>query len=88
MINPVNNQESKFAFTGDPVTQTGWLDSSPLDVRSLLSSASFTLASGEKKRVSIVWVVEKGQDLSSALENLKSKVDDVRNNDHLWRFDK
>ncbi|NIV11610.1 MAG: hypothetical protein GWN62_10105, partial [Aliifodinibius sp.] len=79
MINPVTGNETKFAFTGDPITQTGWLDSIAIDVRSLLSSAPFTLAPGEKKIVSIVWIVESGQNLADALVNLKSKVDDIRN---------
>ncbi|MGD2066489.1 MAG: hypothetical protein PVI43_04900 [Candidatus Bathyarchaeota archaeon] len=87
MVNPTNSQETKFAFTGDPVAQTGWLDDIPNDVRSLLSSAPFTLASGERKRVSIVWVVESGQELAGALANLKSKIDNVKQSDHLWKFD-
>lgn len=87
MVNPVNGEETKFAFTGDPITQTGWLDDIPKDVRSILSSAPFTLASGEKKRVSIVWVVESGQDLAAALNNLKSKINGVKQSDYLWKFD-
>jgi hypothetical protein len=86
MINPVTGNITKFAFTGDPIAQTGWLDSIPIDVRSLLSSAPFTLAAGEKKIVTIVWVVEQGQNLSAALSNLKNKVDYIRNRDDLWKF--
>lgn len=87
MINPVTGSITKFAFTGDPIKQTGWLDSIPIDVRSLLSTAPFTLAAGEEKIISIVWVVESGENLAAAIFNLKSKVDDIRSKDYLWKFD-
>lgn len=87
MINPITGDETKFAFTGDPITQQGWLDSIAIDVRSLLSTAPFTLTAGEKKTVTIVWVVESGQDLAHALTNLKGKIDDIRNKEYLWHFE-
>lgn len=37
MINPVTGLATNFAFTGDPVLQTGWLDT-PVDVRSMIST--------------------------------------------------
>jgi hypothetical protein len=86
MINPTTGKESKFTFTGDPITRTGWLDDIPIDVRSLLSTEAFSLKGGEKKTISIVWVVESGIDLSISLENLKSQIDNIRNNAVLWEF--
>jgi hypothetical protein len=86
MINPTTGKETKFAFTGDPILGTGWLDDIPVDVRSLLSTEPFSLKAGEKKTISIVWVVESGNDLSIALENLKGQIDNIRNNPVLWEF--
>ena len=86
MINPSTGKETKFAFTGDPITGTGWLDDIPIDVRSLSSTEAFSLKGGEKKTISIVWIVESGSNLSIALGNLKNKTDNIRNSRYLWEF--
>ncbi len=85
MINPTTGEETKFAFTGDPISGTGWLDT-PVDVRSLISSGPFSLRSGEKQTVAVVWVVESGDTLMRAIHALKGKTVQVRNENQLWFF--
>lgn len=85
MINPVTGQETTFAFTGDPVTKTGWLDK-PIDVRSIISTQKFSLKAGETTWVTLVWVVNDGTSLENSLSKLKSKIDLIRSEISLWQF--
>jgi hypothetical protein len=85
MINPTTGEETKFAFTGDPIAGIGWLDTQ-VDVRSLISSGSFSLGSGEKQIISFVWAVESGETLMNAIHALKGKIVQVRNENLLWFF--
>lgn len=45
MIDPITQQPTRFAYTGNPVTETGWIDTRK-DVRSLQSVSPITLAPG------------------------------------------
>jgi hypothetical protein len=85
MINPVTSLVTNFAFTGDPVSHTGWLDS-PVDVRSMISTELFSLNSGETTWVTLVWVINSGTSLENSLNKLKSKIDQVRSDISLWQF--
>jgi hypothetical protein len=86
MINPITGNQTKFAFTGDPVSKTGWLDTS-VDVRSLLSTKPFSLGVGETTWFTIVWVFSEDSDFTSSLAKFKSKFDEIRKNVSLWQFD-
>ena len=60
LINAVTNQPTTFNVSGDPVTNTGWLDSSPSDRRLMLSSGPFTMAPGESQDVVVGIVIAQG----------------------------
>lgn len=85
MIDPTTDTPTSYAFTGDPVTQTGWLDVST-DVRSLTAAGPFSLAQGQKKRFTLALIVGQGSVLSEALTHLRQQVDLVRSKAGLWRF--
>jgi hypothetical protein len=85
MVDPTTGEETKFAFTGDPVTDSGWIDT-PVDVRSLIASGPFHLRAGDTQVVTVVWVVESGDNLNLALHALKGKVVQVRCDNLLWLF--
>jgi hypothetical protein len=85
MIDPTTGEETKFAFTGDPGVGTGWLDT-PVDVRSLISSGPFSLTSGEKQTVTVVWAVESGETLLDAIHALQGKIVQIRSDNLLWLF--
>lgn len=87
MIDPTTGTQTKFAFTGDPVAETGWLDG-PLgiDVRSLLAAHPFSLAPGETKTITVLLTAGWGDRLSAALEHLNTQVDYVRSHPDLWQF--
>jgi hypothetical protein len=44
---------TKFAYYGDPVTGTGWIDPAPADKRQGMASGPFTLAPGDTQQVVI-----------------------------------
>src|SRR5262249_47300927 len=57
IINPVNSSVTTFMVSGDPVTGTGWLDSTPADRRLQLSSGPFRMAPGDSQEVSFAVTV-------------------------------
>ncbi|MHB9011175.1 MAG: T9SS type A sorting domain-containing protein [Ignavibacteriaceae bacterium] len=59
-INPINNQPTKFAFSGDPVAGTGWLDGvalPPGDRRQGMASGPFTMAPNDTQQVVVAEMV-------------------------------
>lgn len=85
MINPITGMPTPFAFTGDPITRTGWLDK-PYDVRSLLNCGPFQIKAGETQVLTVVWAVATGADLRESLGSLRDKIDAVRSRSNLWDF--
>lgn len=83
MINPVTNTPTMFAFTGDPISETGWLDV-VVDVRSLLNGPILSIAPGESATVTIVMAVSDGDNLDLALNNLKQKIAQIRSTSEWW----
>jgi hypothetical protein len=62
---------SRFVFSGDPVTQSGWLDSTPADRRFLMSSGPFTLAAGDTQEVVGAKIIAPGTDNLAAVRALR-----------------
>jgi hypothetical protein len=71
LINAVTGQPTKFNVSGDPVTNTGWLDSSPSDRRLMLSSGPFTMASGASQEVVVGIVVAQGESRLASVALMK-----------------
>jgi len=83
MINPITGNETKFAFNGNPITQTGWIDES-LDVRSLLNTNEFSLYPKSTIYLTVVITIAGGNNLENAIINLKNKIDNIRLTTELW----
>jgi hypothetical protein len=83
MIDPSNGIATRFAFTGDPVAGSGWIDE-PYDVRSLQSLAPFDLAAGETKSVTVAWLNVAGNDLTDGLARVKAQFDAVMERRGEW----
>jgi hypothetical protein len=80
MINPVTGMPTRFAFTGDPVTGTGWIDE-PNDLRQLLSFAPVDLEPGASVHYRLAWIFASGSDLPSAIDELFRKTDLIKATD-------
>lgn len=81
-IDPITNLPSRFAFTGDPITNIGWTRSasgfSPADVRSLLSLGPITLAPGDTQEVNAAFVIAQGHDRLQSVRQLRDYVFNIR----------
>jgi len=64
-------QPSRFVFNGDPVTQTGWLDSAPDDRRFLMSAGPFTLAAGDTQVIVGAKIIAPGVTNLNAVQALR-----------------
>lgn len=85
MVDPTTRNESKFAFTGDPVTQTGWVDERT-DIRSMQSLQPFDFVPGETKSFTVVWIFAKGENLEHGLTQLKAYHDIVMSRPDVWDY--
>lgn len=72
---PCNTIDPRFWYSGDPVTNTGWLNALASDSRQITNAGPFTLKKGEEKEVVLAYVVGQG---SSALNSITvaRRIDD------------
>ena len=75
LVNPSTGLPTTFQHSGDPVTNTGWLDSNPADRRMFLSSGPFTMAPGDTQEVVCAVIVGEGRDRLSAITGLRVNDD-------------
>jgi hypothetical protein len=66
-----NQPITTYFVPGDPVTETGWLDTNEADRRLMLSSGPFTMAPGDSQEVVVAVMVAQGSDNLSSLTLLK-----------------
>lgn len=72
IIDPTTSSPTTFVFSGDPVTQTGWLDTSPADKRMMLSSGPVHLGPGESTDILVALMVGQGTNRLSSISALRS----------------
>ena len=70
-IDPTTNEVTKFVLSGDPVTNTGWVDSSPGDRRLLLAAGPFTMAVGDTQETVVATLAALGSDRLSSISVLR-----------------
>src|SRR5690606_1915115 len=73
LTNPEDGQPTPYAFTGDPVEETGWLGIES-DVRSLLSSGPFELEAGGSLRFFVGLVTARRGSLAESIEAAKEQL--------------
>ncbi|MBN1153893.1 hypothetical protein JXB12_03125 [candidate division KSB1 bacterium] len=66
-----DGNNSRFVFNGDPVTQSGWLDSKPDDRRFLMSSGPFQLKAGDTQEIVGAKIIAPGTDNLAAVNALR-----------------
>ena len=69
-----DGQILKYHYSGDPVTQTGDLDSAPADRRMMPSSGPFTFNPGDSQYVLVKLVVGQGGDRFASITKLKETL--------------
>jgi hypothetical protein len=71
VVDPTTGQPTPFNVSGDPVANTGFLDSSPSDRRLMLSSGPFTMAPGDTQDVVVGIVVAQGESRLASVALMK-----------------
>lgn len=71
LIDPLTGQVTKFFHPGDPVTDSGWLDSNPADRRFLMNSGPFAMAPGDTQEVVGAVIVAQGSDRLNSVTLLR-----------------
>jgi len=85
MVNPVTGEITRFAHTGDPVSETGWLDSRR-DVRNLLSIAPFDLMPGETKTMTAVVFLAQAPSFAEVMPELENTFDSILDRRQQWDY--
>jgi hypothetical protein len=75
-IDPTTGVPTHYVVSGDPVGETGWLDSIPGDRRFMLNSGPFTMVPGDTQLVVIGIVIGQGQNRIDSVRLMKM-YDDV-----------
>ena len=62
-----------FQVSGDPVANTGWLDSNPADRRLFLSAGPFAMAPGDTQEVVTAIIIGQGGNRLESISDMKAK---------------
>jgi hypothetical protein len=65
------NTDPRYIFSGDPITEEGWLDDNPADKRFMVNCGPFQLAAHDTQDVVVSYMVAQGSDALNSLEKLK-----------------
>jgi hypothetical protein len=80
IIDPTTNAETKFMYNGDPVNDTGWVQTSWGDRRFLFSAGPFTLAPGDTQEVVEAIIISQGASDVLSVASLREDTKWVRLN--------
>jgi hypothetical protein len=69
---------TRYRYSGDPVTTSGWLDAVGGDRRLLLSTGPFTLPPGATREIVAALIVGQGSDRLSSVTDLRARTDAAR----------
>ncbi len=80
IINPVTGKSTKFIFSGDPETNTGWVQNNMADMRFLISVGPITMNPGDTQIIIIAQSVAKGSSNLNSVTKLKQYAQLIKNN--------
>jgi hypothetical protein len=71
-INPI------YWFSGDPVNEIGWINTTSGDLRSITNVGQFALPAGQTKEVMVAYIVGRGTDPLNSIDVTKSYSDEIQ----------
>ncbi len=74
MIDPVTGSVSHWAYSGDPILESGWLDPLPSDRRMILSTGPVTISPGDTGAVTLVVLPVQQVSSKAAIWDLKQRL--------------
>jgi hypothetical protein len=79
-----NDVDSKYWFSGDPVTDVGWICTQNQDMKNLVSTGPFELEKDKQQEIIIAYVVGRGIDyfnsITVARENVQRAIEEYESN--------
>lgn len=75
IINPTTGDTTKFMYSGDPVTNTGWVQTGPNDQRFLQSTGPFTMNPGDTQIIVVGQVIARGNSNLNSIHVLRNYDD-------------
>jgi hypothetical protein len=66
-------------FSGDPVSNVGWIDIVPADIRNMVSIGRFTLETGKPIDIWVAYIVDKGSNALNAITVTRNHATNVQN---------
>jgi hypothetical protein len=69
-----NNPQTTYMFSGDPETNTGWLDDVSTDRLLMVNSGPFDMVSGDSQEVVIAALIDRGTSNLNSATRLKAKA--------------
>jgi hypothetical protein len=79
MINPVGGYQTRFAFSGDPVTGQGWIQSIATDQRFMMSTGPVNIAPGDTQVIVLAQVIARGTSNLNSITALRQLTEVVKN---------
>jgi len=74
-----NTIDARYWFSGDPVANTGWINTLEGDYRMMSNTGPFTLAKGDEKEIVVAYVFGQGSDAINSVAVAK-RIDDGAQN--------
>ncbi len=74
LVDPTTQYLTTFFYPGDPVTGTGWIDTTPGDKRMMITTGPFTMAPGDSQSVTFEIAAAQGTDRLASVTLLKDYV--------------
>ena len=71
--------DPRFWFSGDPVTQTGWIATLEGDYRMMANTGPFTLVKGQEKEIVVAYVFGQGADALNSITVARTIDDGAQN---------
>jgi hypothetical protein len=78
MVNPITAKKTKWGLSGDPVTQTGWIDDDPHDRFMMISTGPFNSKPDESSALTIAIIVVTGSSYFETVPKLKARAKEIR----------
>ena len=72
---PCNEVNPLFMYSGDPVTQFGWINTFPTDQRTMANTGPFTLKENEPVDVWTAYVVGRGNDALNSITKMRENIE-------------
>lgn len=77
-ISPLDQQATKYPYSGDPATSTGWIESGYGDRRSMMSFGPLTMNPNDTQSVIVAQLIDRGSDNRNSVARLREVANYVK----------